>query len=680
MNDLSLVKPMGIWLILIGIGLFTLPDLYASMVVDDAGRSFTTKAVYKKVVCLVPSATEIIVAIGAGDAITGMTYHSTSLAGMAEKHLVGGFYHPSLKEIQDLDPDLVIVSPRHREIIAHFHDHVPLLTISPQTLKDAFRHMCLIGDIFHRDAEAKTLVDKNKAQLALIARKISPIPIDKRKRVMRLMGGKTVMTPGRDSFQNEIIRAAGGIPPDFGKSGQIVDVTREEWVDYNPQILYGCGDDLKVDPPYFSEAGWRDVAAIKDKAIMTFPCNLTCRAGVHVGDFVSWLSARIYSEEFSDAGQEVLPRKMLHARQISLPFDYIKKAQICTSRIYDFEHKSLVVAFNRPMGLVSTLEGQQEGILTVGNHYTPPPCWGMNHTCSVADLKRTVCGVLEKAPDTTSFLFTGADMDNLAIEKETFRDMTVVGLVTAGVRGNAVRMGRDTGNYYEPGTINMIFLTNMTLSKRAMTRAVISATEGKSAALQDLDIRSSYLPLDAAATGTGTDNVVVVQGHGPPVDNAGGHTKMGELIARVAYHGVRNAILKQNGIVGRRDVFARLKERKLSVRFLLSGATCECQGGVSALAAEIEALLLSPVYAGFIETALSLSDAWERQTVGDLTLFTAWCESVAGGLAGIPAITVEENIHRSDLPKPLSLALNALITGLRTAHDKGDRPEEKAAP
>lgn len=674
MKDFLPLKKMRLWLILIGVGICALPRLQASTLVDDAGRALNTRIAYLNVVSLVPSATEIIVAIGAGDAITGITYHSTSLAGMAEKHLVGGFFSPSLNRIEALGPDLVIVSPIHKDIISHFDSRIPLLTLSPQTLKDAFRHMLLLGEVFHRKVEAKRLVDKNKGQLALIAEKTSRIPLEKKKRVMRLMGRDAVMTPGRDSFQNEMIRAAGGIPPDFGKSGQIVHVTREEWVDFNPQVLYGCGEDLKSDSPLFARPGWGDVTAVKNKVIITFPCNLTCRAGVHMGDFVSWLSARIYPEEFSDGHQEVLPRKMLRDRPLALPFDYVRKAMICTSTIYDFEHKSLVVEFNRPMGIVSTLDGQRDGVLTVGNHYTPPPCWGMTHSCSVEDLKQSVCSVLKKKPDTAAFLFTGANMDNLAVRTESFRDMKVTGLVTAGVRGNAVRMGRDTGNYYEPGTINMIFLTNMTLSKRAMTRAIISATEGKSAALQDLDIRSSYLPLDAAATGTGTDNIIVVQGHGPPVDNAGGHSKMGELIARAAYRGVREAILRQNGISGGRDVFARLKERKLTVRSLVTGAACECRGGVSALASALEELLLSPEYSGFVETALSLSDAWERHTVGDLTLFTSWCESVAGALAGMP-VTIGEKIERPDIPKPLALALNALITGLQASHGQGEGAE-----
>ena len=57
-----------------------------------------------------------------------------------------------------------------------------------------------------------------------------------------------------------------------------------------------------------------------------------------------------------------------------------------------------------------------------------------------------------------------------------------------------MRMSVDEGPFYEPGTINIVLLTNMKLSPRAMARAIITATEAKTAALQDLDVRSSVQP------------------------------------------------------------------------------------------------------------------------------------------------------------------------------------------
>jgi len=257
-------------------------------------------------------------------------------------------------------------------------------------------------------------------------------------------------------------------------------------------------------------------------------------------------------------------------------------------------------------------------------------------------------------------------MDNLAIKKETFKEMTVYALVTAGVCSNAVRMGTDIGSYYEPGTINMIFLTNMKLSPRAMTRAIISATEGKTAALDDLDIRSSYLPLTAAATGTGTDNIIVVQGDNPPIDNAGGHTKLGELIASAVYEGVQEAINKQNGIFPGRKIFQRLQERRLELVALSSQALLACGSPDRDYAALLEEALLEPTVAGFLESALAVSDAHERGLVQDLESFRQWCRVTASEIAGQPVRVLIDPLGDADLPPVIRMAFNAILSGLQS--------------
>ncbi|WP_319524938.1 helical backbone metal receptor [uncultured Desulfosarcina sp.] len=633
-------------------------------VTDDAGNDLHFSEPPKRVVSLVPSATETIFAIGAADRLAGITHHSTGLRGAAGKAVVGGFFSPSVERIAALDPDLLIVCDFHSQTIAGMSADVPLLVMNTRHMDDAFRHMKLLGALFHRQEQAAALIAKNHRQLDLIARKVAAIPQDKRKRVMRLMGRDSIMTPGNDSFQNEMIRAAGGIAPDFGKGGSVVPVTKDEWMEYNPQFLYGCGGDRQAAEVFFSKDGWGEVDAVKQHRIYSFPCELTCRAGAHVGDFVSWLSSLIYREDFSDAGREVLPRKVIQTRPLTIDLDYVNRANVATCIIQDFPNKSLIVDFKTPRSLVSTLEGQRSGVLTVGNHYSPPPCWALMPMGGLDPLYQSICPVIGKERSSTALLFTGADMDNLAIKKETFKAMTVYALVTAGVRGNAVRMSKDMGSYYEPGTINMIFLTNMRLTPRAMTRAIISATEGKTAALQDLDIRSSYQPLNAAATGTGTDNIIVVAGDGPVIDNAGGHCKMGELIARAAYAGVREAIFKQNGIVGGRDIFQRLIDRHLSVSQLAAGSRCECLKETNAFAGRVEQVLLDPRYQGFLEAAIALSDGAERKTVNDFVLYETWCLDVAGRIAGRRVDGLVDHFSGDAYPLPLSMALNAIFTGV----------------
>jgi adenosylcobinamide amidohydrolase len=480
------------------------------------------------------------------------------------------------------------------------------------------------------------------------------------------MGRDEVMAPGDDSFQNELIRAAGGVPPVWDKPGAIVPVTLEEWQRFNPQVLYGCGGDRDLARAFFSRPEWQEVEAVKKGQIHYFPCDLTCRAATHTGDFTAWLSSVIYTETFADPRGQVRPDGITYSRPLKLDLPIVQAARITASTIQDFPNKTLIIEFTSPQKIVSTMEGQRDGISVVGNHYSPPPAWSLDHLLGLEEVRRRLYGVLGQSPERASFLFTGADMDNLAVRQFEFKELKVIALVTAGVESNAVRMSRDRGDYYEPGTINIILLTNRSLSPRTMTRAIIDATEAKTAALWDMDIRSSFTSRVNPATGTGTDNIIVVQGTGGPLDNAGGHTKLGELIASAVYAGVQEAIHKQNGIVPGRKIFQRLQERRLELYALSSQARLACGSPDRDYAAMLEEALLEPTVAGFMESALVISDAHERGLIQDLGPFRQWCRLTASEIAGQPVRVLLDPLGDADLPPVIRMAFNALLSGLHS--------------
>ncbi len=620
----------------------------------------------QRVVSLVPSITEIIARLGAADLLRGITYHSVLPPETAGKNIVGGFLSPDLDKVAAQKPDIIFYSPMQKGVVSRFAGKATLVNFSPQGLDQTFAQIRIIGRIFGKEEKAEKIISEEKNRLHLIQQKISLIPESKRQRVMRIMGRETIMTPGDDSFQNEYIRAAGGIAPEFGEKGAIIPVSLAQWQEFDPQVVYGCGGDRRV-LDILNKPGWRDVAAVRNKKILFFPCDLTCRAATHGGYFVSWLAAGIYGDDFGNPKNFVLPEKVVTRRPVAIDLDYVRQAEIIESDIKDFRNKTLALHFKRPMTVVSTLEGQRDHISTVANHYFPPPSWGLGHQQGLAALRDQTMAVLGFDYRDTAMLFTGADMDNLAVSTKTFRDMEVTAFVTAGVTGNAVRMGADSGAFYEPdsrnkvekpGTINIILLSNMELSPRAMTRAIISATEAKSAALQDMDIRSSFSRSRNQATGTGTDNIIVVQGAGEAIDSTGGHSKMGELIAKAVYDGVQKAIHLQNGLVLERSVFQRLKERKVDL-FALSQHFNVVDA--ASLQKGVEGVLMQKKYADFLKAVMAVSDDYEHGLIQDSNGISLWCETVASEIAGHKVQISNENF---DLPPVLARGLAAIYAGV----------------
>ncbi len=230
---------------------------------------------------------------------------------------------------------------------------------------------------------------------------------------------------------------------------------------------------------------------------------------------------------------------------VSSPMPYVEGASLRRGRWRGYPYKAFVVEFSRPLEVLTTLEGFKK-VDTVGNFHLHPRLWGQDW--DLESLMTTAAGILEKKGASSTFLFTGVDMDKIAFSTQRFRDLVVWVAVTAGVMGNAMRAGVDEGKYLQKhgkwekvGTVNIMVFVNRAMTPGAMANAIIRITEAKTSVFEDLGIRSTYSP-QVQATGTGTDNVMVVA-WGPGDDvftSAGGHTKLGELVAR----GVREALFK----------------------------------------------------------------------------------------------------------------------------------------
>jgi len=649
-------------------GLLVLPwsgaaPLPAVTVTDDAGQSLDFAKPPARVVSIVPSATEIMALIGAADNLAGRTYEDTHFPDLAGKPVIGGPFTPQWDLIAQAEPDLVIVPPRlAAEAKAALPGRVLLVWDDEAGLSEAALKIGRLGAIFQKTAEAEDIRAGNDELMELMAQKIAKIPEKERLRVMRLRHNENgLFTPGEDSFQTELIRAAGGLAPKMGP-GAFVPVRLEDWKKFDPQAVYACGpgrDELRA---YLEQPGWNEAG----KSVHWFPCALTDRAGAHTGYFAAWLASMLYAGPFADKSQLVLPEGRLSEKPVALDIPYVAKAALVESRLFDFLHRTLLVNFKTPRLIVSTYGGQRR-VKAVGNSFSPTPTWSVYHRSGYAEARAGLFKALKLNEDSADILSTGADLNNLAVTTAAFKDLRVTALITAGVEGNAVRAGKDAGNYYEPGTINIIVLSSHALSPRAAARALITVTEAKTAALWDMDARSVQSPLANPATGTGTDNIIVVSGdEKPELDASGGHAKLGQLISEAVQAGVREAILKQNGKLPTRNVFERLEERGLSPQALLRGADRSGRADGLAFQAGFERLLLTPRYQALVEAAFSLSDAAGMGQFSDISSFNAWALAVAAEIAGRPVEKIENIvISPADLPEILGIALNALATGLK---------------
>ncbi|ANE48808.1 hypothetical protein SY83_08810 [Paenibacillus swuensis] len=145
-------------------------------------------------------------------------------------------------------------------------------------------------------------------------------------------------------------------------------------------------------------------------------------------------------------------------------------------------------------------------------------------------------------------LQTAAHLTHASFAEEEGDGYKLLVCSTAGT-SNGARAGvaRTTFPAYRAGTINTFILLEGRLSDAAMINAVITATEAKTAALQELNILDRENGLQA--TGTTTDAIAVAVTQTGPSElthqYAGVATTWGNAVGRLVYATVHEAVRTQ---------------------------------------------------------------------------------------------------------------------------------------
>lgn len=247
------------------------------------------------------------------------------------------------------------------------------------------------------------------------------------------------------------------------------------------------------------------------------------------------------------------------------------------------EEKIVYGRFLVPHRVISTCQaagGLRDDLTCLYNHQSSEPSGHHHpaHTLAARDplaYRALVCRRHELLEEKCATLGTAANMRNAVTKEARFRELIVVAVCTGGVEGNAGRVG-DPATVYEHdgmyerisgeepilhGTINTMLFINRELTPGAMVRTVMTATEAKTAVLQELAVNSRYS--NRLATGTGTDQIGVASrlGTGTPLASAGKHSVLGELIGKTVHNAIEGALALQNSLTpeGQRSIVRHLE-------------------------------------------------------------------------------------------------------------------------
>jgi len=254
-------------------------------VVDDGGRTVTLPRPARRVIALMPSATETLLALGVREGLVGRTDFDTGM-GIDSLPSVGGGLDPSLETIVSLRPDLVVSwetsgpAPLGDRLRAM---GIPVFAVKTEDTTDVFRTVASLGRLTGRGAAADSLARALRGELEAVRRSVAGQP---RPSVFYMAWYDPPTTAGRGTFIAQLIDLAGGRSLFPEASALWPNVSLEEMVRRQPDFIVipdaenGAARvrELRTTP------GWRELRALREGRAVLLPAEVVNRPGPRIGE------------------------------------------------------------------------------------------------------------------------------------------------------------------------------------------------------------------------------------------------------------------------------------------------------------------------------------------------------------------------------------------------------------
>jgi len=266
---------------------------------DEVGRTVHLPDNPQRVVCLAPSLTETVYALGLGRIVVGVTDFTDYPPEARRKPSVGGLNNASVEKIVSLDPDLVLslgVINREESVDELEHLGIPVFVVKPQSFQGILASIQHVGDALNRGNDALRLLQQLEQRRAAVVSRVKGLY---RPKILVVIWYDPVMTAGNKSFITDIISAAGGhsITADIAQVWP--QISLEEIVRRSPDflLLVRGGHGGITEEELKAHAGWDQLKAVRDNHLIYLSDSLFHPSPV-VFDALELLAKKLHPEAF----------------------------------------------------------------------------------------------------------------------------------------------------------------------------------------------------------------------------------------------------------------------------------------------------------------------------------------------------------------------------------------------
>jgi iron complex transport system substrate-binding protein len=245
----------------------------------------------KRVVSLVPSITEDLYAVGAGDKVVGVSAYTDYPPQAKALPEIATFASISTERIVALHPDLAVgIVAQGRLVDDLRRANIQLMLLHDDSYADIFNNLIALGVVTDHRRNAEEYVRRLHARTAAILRSVKP-----RKRkpsVFVVLGTAPIFTVGKGSYIDTLIAMAGGRNAAGDVNAPYARYSAEALVARQPDVLIADPDIHLRD--VLGQAPWTALRAVREHHLYMLPdAAILERPGPRYNDGLAWLVATL---------------------------------------------------------------------------------------------------------------------------------------------------------------------------------------------------------------------------------------------------------------------------------------------------------------------------------------------------------------------------------------------------
>ncbi len=265
--------------------------------VDPSGVEVTLEAPPERIASFSPAATEILFAIGVGDAVLAVDAFSNFPAATADLPMLSAFPELNVEALLVHDPQLVILTAGNEGEAEQLRglDIAVVFLDGATTIDGIYGHIRILGQATARNDEAEALVDGIASRIVELEAALADV--DQGPTVFYELD-PSLFTVGPGSFIHDMLTILKVQNIAADAASPFPQITAEAILDANPEVVILADAQFGETAEAVSgRPGWDAISAVQNGRVLEIEdADIVSRPGPRVGEALAVLARLLYPE------------------------------------------------------------------------------------------------------------------------------------------------------------------------------------------------------------------------------------------------------------------------------------------------------------------------------------------------------------------------------------------------